>query len=322
MSRGALHRWLRQSLTACASVGLLIRFTVKDRWPVADLLFYALPLPVIACLLLAAGALSPRRGSLVGRVACFGGSAVLAGLWLTQNFFHHPCRQAASDFRVLEWNLGHGRGGWDPMVAAIRREEATVIGLVEAQTRGPNPVRFWRAKFPDHEVRAPGKGLILLVKGEIESIRSEEFGIRSRVSVAEVKIGGRPLRVVLVDLEANWLSRREPLIERVRAAAEAPAGRPVLILGDFNTPGDSVWFDRLRRDYDNVFEVAGEGIAGTWPFHLPLLALDHLWTSKALRPVCAGKSVGRLSDHARVWAEIAITDTSGEEGGSAESFRR
>src|SRR4030095_11710411 len=180
------------------------------------------------------------------------------------------------------WNLGYGRAGWDSIVEAIRGERADIIGLVEAQVRGPNPVRFWRPRFPEYEVQALGRGLVLMVRGEVLSIRREEFGVRSRLAVAEVKIRGRLLRVVLVDLEADWLSPRGPLIERARRAAMTPDGQPALILGDFNTPGDSVWFQGLRRDYVEAFEQAGGGMRGTWPFFLPLTALDQLLVCDSL----------------------------------------
>jgi vancomycin resistance protein VanJ len=306
-----MTRFLAIASAAFAVLGLLIRLTVRDGWSGTALLYYALQLPVIGVLLLfaAAGCLRSGRRRCAGAALALCISTLVS--WVALGSVRHSCDGRKGDFRALTWNLAYGRAGWDPIAGAIRRERADIIGLVEAQVRGPNPVRFWRPRFPEYDVRAVGRGLVLIVRGEVLSLRREEFGLRSRLAVAEVKIGGHPLRVVLVDLEANWLSPRGPLIERVRKSAMTPDGQPTLILGDFNTPGDSVWFQSLRRDHVDAFEQAGEGMRGTWPFFLPLMALDHLWISKGLEAVCAGKRASWLSDHSRVHAEISFSNVLG-----------
>jgi endonuclease/exonuclease/phosphatase family metal-dependent hydrolase len=147
---------------------------------------------------------------------------------------------------------------------------------------------------------------VLLIKGDILKIGMQEFGEKSRLASAETSLGGEPLRVVLVDLEPNPLSRRKLLMERVEAAAAVPFAGPTLVLGDFNTPGDSVWFEGLRKDYSEALEESGTGLLATWPVPVPVLGLDHIWVSKDLVPLCSGKRSGWLSDHAQVWSELSF----------------
>ena len=298
---------LAMGAAVSAILGLLIRLTVRDEWRGVDVLFYVLQLPVVGLLLLLASAAWLGSGRRASALVSFVLSTAIFLSWVVFGRLEHSCGDRRADFRAVQWNLEYGRAGWDSIAAALREEDADVIGLVEAQVRGPNPVRFWRPRFPEYDVQAPGEGLVLMVRGEIETVRRENFGVRSRLAIAEVKVGGRPLRVILVDLEANWFSSRGPLIERVRAAALTSDRRPVLILGDFNTPGDSVWFRKLRRDYGEAFEAAGEGMPGTWPFFLHLMALDHLWVSRGLHAVCAEKRMSWLSDHSRIRAEVSFS---------------
>jgi len=298
--------WIRNLSGVLAGAGLLVRFAVQDRVPGLDLLYYALPLPVTIGLLLVAAVLSLRLGQKRSALACTLVSCCLLVLWMRTGAAWHRCAARPADFKVLEWNTAHGRSGWAGIVAAIRRHNADVIGLVEADAQPPATEGFWKGQFPEYSVSAPGSGLVLLVRGEIRRIEFQEFGTKSRLAVARIVVRGMSVRVVLVDLEANPMSRRKLLLEHVTAVAATPFAGPTLILGDFNTPGDSVWFGELRRTYSEVLEKAGSGLLATWPFPLPLLGLDHIWVSKGLVPVCAGKRSGWRSDHSQVWSELAF----------------
>lgn len=310
MSPIRLAEWIRNLLLLLAGAGLLIRFTVQDRalWP--GVAYYALPLPIIAGLLLVAGVLSLRLGRKRSSLACFVASCGLVLLWMMTGAAWNRCAATRPDFKVLEWNTAHGGTGWPGIARAIRRQDADLVALVEAEAHSPGTERFWREQFPEYSVSAPGRGLVLLIKGDILRIELQEFGEKSRLASAETSLNGEPLRVVLVDLESNPFSRRKLLLERVEAVAAVPFAGPTLVLGDFNTPGDSVWFKGLRRNYSEALEEAGSGLLATWPFPLPLLGLDHIWVSKGLVPVCAGKRSGWRSDHSQVWSKLAFATKS------------
>ncbi len=298
--------WIRNALLLPAGAGLLVRFTVQDRVPWLDVVYYALPLPVIAGLLLAAGVLSLGLGQRRPSLACFVVSGGLVFLWMTTGAAWNRCATTRADFKVLEWNTAHGGTGWPGIATAIGRQNADLVALVEADAHLPSTEEFWKEQFPEYSVSAPGRGLVLLIKGDILKIELQEFGEKSRLASAETSLSGEPLRVVLVDLEANPLSRRKHLLERVEAVAAVPFAGSTLVLGDFNTPGDSVWFKGLRRNYSEALEEAGTGLLATWPVPIPLLGLDHIWISKDLVPLCSGKRSGWRSDHAQVWSELSF----------------
>ena len=306
MSPNQPAHWIRSASWLAAGAGLLVRFTVQDRVPWLDLAYYALPLPVITGLFLVAGVLSLRLGQKRPTRACFLLSCGVILLWMGMGAVWNRCGTTHPDFKVLEWNTAHGRTGWIGIIAAIRRQNADLVALVEADAHPPRTERFWKSHFPQYSVSAPGRGLVILVKGDIQGVEFQEFGENSRLASAQTTLLGERLRVVLVDLEANPLSRRKLLLQRVEAVAAVPFAGPTLVLGDFNTPGDSVWFEGLRRNYSEALEEAGTGLLATWPVPIPLLGLDHIWASKDLVPRCAGKRSGWRSDHAQVWSELSF----------------
>lgn len=79
-----------------------------------------------------------------------------------------------------------------------------------------------------------------------------------------------------------------------------------MIFGDFNTPTASIHLDAWREaGLREAFEVAGRGLASTWPAPCPVLTLDQVWLS-GLRPLAARHVTTLSSDHRRVEVELEL----------------
>jgi endonuclease/exonuclease/phosphatase family metal-dependent hydrolase len=297
--------WIGWALILLAFAGLAIHFTVKDAVPGLSFLFYALPLPVIAALILLGGLSWFFHGLRLRPLLCTALAVVLLGIWLVDNYRQPPVEVAEGDLRVLLWNVGRGRGGWERISDEIRSAEADIIGLVEASYHYPDPHTYWRRQFPGHSVYAGAGGLVLISKARITDHRRHELGEHSRCATAEVVLDERRVRLVLVDLEANPFLRRARMIEDVVAIAGIFPETPTVILGDFNTPPGSRGFDRLRDSYVNVFERAGRGFLPTWPSAFPILSLDQVWISPHFVPIAAWKKSSLISDHSRLWCDLS-----------------
>ena len=102
---------------------------------------------------------------------------------------------------------------------------------------------------------------------------------------------------VLADLGPWPLTPQLERTERIRQLA----GREprTLVVGDFNTPYDSVAFDRWRYQwFHGLSQSTRTPGAATWPVGLPLLSIDHVWLSKDLWPRQAWKETVLGFDHA------------------------
>jgi vancomycin resistance protein VanJ len=111
---------------------------------------------------------------------------------------------------------------------------------------------------------------------------------------------------LFVDLQPNPLRSRRPAFEALDRLVEAHAGERIVLMGDFNTPGDSRHWHGLRKHLMHAFESAGNGLADTWPLPFPVLGLDHVWTSTSIRIAACRQPWWWLSDHRPVIADIEL----------------
>ena len=70
-----------------------------------------------------------------------------------------------------------------------------------------------------------------------------------------------------------------------------------IVLGDFNTPYESRYFQFFKENFVNAFDAKGNGFRETWFWNIPLLSLDHIWTSKDLEILQTEKVNTIKSDH-------------------------
>ncbi|HYE97315.1 MAG TPA: endonuclease/exonuclease/phosphatase family protein [Planctomycetota bacterium] len=297
---GRRRQILRVAGWAAAVLGaalVLARVSVRDRLPGFSILFYAAP-PLVPSVLfgfagsagLALGQRRLARGAAVAALACL--AWLLAG--------HLACRpQADAPLRVLVWNSGRGIRGWDGIAALLAREKPDLVLLGEA---GKNDVGVVRAALPAHDWRWPGGGLAAAVRGRILEATSFTIGPGSAASVLRVEIDGRRLTVLLADLWADPFYDRAEVFARLNVMRRGAD----LVAGDFNTPGGSVHFDAWRRDLVHAFDAAGRGWDATWPWPLPLLAIDHLWCGPRVTPRRCRLVASPASDHRAVVADVEL----------------
>jgi endonuclease/exonuclease/phosphatase (EEP) superfamily protein YafD len=90
-----------------------------------------------------------------------------------------------------------------------------------------------------------------------------------------------------------------------------PAGRPRILLGDFNSTLDHAALRRVvARGYRDAADAVGAGLAGTWgPYHgrlIPPVTLDHVLVDKRIgvRELTVHRITG--SDHRALIAELTV----------------
>ncbi len=145
----------------------------------------------------------------------------------------------------------------------------------------------------------------LLVRGEILESRYVTADNRTRFKEAVVRVSGRRLRVVVADLGSNPLVSRRTGFEALEELLNPGSHLPLIVMGDFNTPIESVHFNPLRsRGLTHAFVSSGHGFSETWPAFLPLLSLDHIWIGPGLRSIGCKLQRSPASDHLSVLAAI------------------
>ncbi|MBX3436178.1 MAG: endonuclease/exonuclease/phosphatase family protein [Planctomycetaceae bacterium] len=309
--RRAISQFLR-SLTWLIAAGVLLRLTVRDALPVVAVLFYALPLPVLLGLATlrtgGAGLWQPRRSAWMW----VGITSLLAVWCVTANYRRHVPETAPRSLRVLCWNAARAEGGWNDEVAdVVRSEQPDIVALIEAGGWIEDLQEFWAAHCPEYEqVILDGAMLCLIrVRPGLSVGQGTSFPLSTGGSAGQVDIlwDDAPLAVVLVDIKSNPLRHRADPLAALARYVDALADRPVMVLGDFNTPPESVHFRPLRVLHQEAFETVGDGYAPTWPLPIPVLHLDQVWTNRHVRLLHCIRRGTVQSDHRPVVAEITLT---------------
>jgi len=285
------------------AVGLLVRFTIKDYWLATAPLYYMLSFPIIACLFFAAAAISLKRRRIAQSIVAIAIGISCTVVWFINNYESNAKKQdASSAIKVMLWNAGRPNNLPNILAQFVSVEDPDIIALVEADDIHESDITSEALK--DYQIGIIGGGLVMLVRGTIADQRLIRFGPRSKIGICVIGMDSQSFLVMLVDIDSNLLLSRKEVMQKIVEAKEQTNAS--IILGDFNTPPDSVWFRDLRKEYSQSFEAAGSGMHATWPSYVPLWAIDHIWVHRSINLLSSKIMTTYKSDHRYVVAEISF----------------
>ena len=312
MRRTAARLVLAGAITGSAllPLGALLRLTIGDRFDGLAILFYVTPWPVIGA---GSAALAifwwwkkcPRAA------ATFAGLAVAAcSAWLGSSWFRHDAPDRRGDLRVVHWNVDRPRSRLAGDARWLREQDADIIALAEGHhRRKPSMLPRWQAEFPGYQAAELGGEMTCLIRGKVLAQESRQFAANSYLALLQVKIRGRPVTVLQVDITPRPTQSRRRSFAGLTVFARPHFAGNLVMLGDFNTPRESRLLEPLRVEMTNAFEAAGQGLAETWPWPVPVLSLDQIWSSRRLRAVRCFHGHSLRSDHRAVVADFDfVTD--------------
>ncbi len=292
-----MRRLLAALFFVLALGGVIVRLTVRDGYAATATLFYATPWLVLAALFALAALLGRGRmrrlSGLAALVVAGGGFALSYGF----------ARPEAGTWKIITWNMEGPKHPSRALLDLVRLEQPDLLALIEAGTLNPEVARAYERALPGYHFVILNEDRALLSRSPVTAVSVQSLGHRSRLLSSRVTLGDHWLRVLLVDLDSSPLLPRRDALTLIGAAAARD--RSTVVLGDFNTPADSVWLEPLRDHFDNVMEGPHAGFRETWFHNVPLLSLDQIWVSRDLQPVFARRAVTTSSDHSPVIALVS-----------------
>ena len=296
-----LRKLLRLLATPVLVLATLLHLSVKDAWQPLAVLFYALPLPLLA---LGWGMLwllwGWRRTMGLVSLALALGSFVF---WLAISHRSPSPRNVEPALTVLSWNMAHRRLPSASLEALLRTHRPDITGLVEVGLRHGDPNPLTASPLPGFTTTKLLNGMAVVVLGQVRVLEERQLPCNTKFAVIEATVDGKAWRIFIVDGVSKPLrSRREALAALLQ---KAQGGSHTVLLGDFNTPADSAHFREWRQVLHHAFDEAGSGLRETWPRWVPVLALDHVWSSGDALPLRAEKIWDASSDHAALLVELA-----------------
>ncbi len=280
-------------------VALVVRLTVRDHFAWPGLVFYATPWPVLWAMALVC-ALRWHNSRM--RYGLGGITLLCLGMWLWTSLRIGPAERPRESFRVSYWNVARPEGRLAGVLAEADkwRADFLVFGEHKRFTTPPE----WAKHFEPRKVTPLGREMLLVSQGPMKRIDGGSLGGRGGCQICRVQIQGREACLIMVDFDSLPTQSREPAFKRLREIVAAYSEIPLIVLGDFNTPADSVHFTGLRSQLTSAFESAGHGYAPTWPMPLPVMQLDHIWTNRHIRCVRCEHVSSLYSDHRAVVADF------------------
>lgn len=317
--------WMLKPLTIVLSIGwvlaVIVRLTVRDSGgTVSTLIYYISPLILLSAgaVLISVLTIWIRWYRLALIWLCL---SLLTGVWCQQKQFqNHVIVSQSPDtelfpLRVLFWNIGDRVWDVENMVREVKRVDADLVAFVEAESYTEGDQEFWKTTFPEYPCQESQAGFLLLSRLPCASRGSGSLGRMGRylkVSLIpderQTRHNDIPVRMTacLVDINSDVLRSRQEALQKLADQVAKTGRQPVLILGDFNTPVDSVHFQPLRKLCRNTFEEAGIGYNATWPLPLPVLNLDGIWVNPFFRVKSCENLWTWYSDHRPVVADLLL----------------
>ncbi len=287
-------------------VGILLQLWLKDRHVSWALFYYAMPKPCLAglALVLAVDSRRVRWQQMIAMTAMIS----LLIWWVTTSYDRAKTElsnavPSKDDVTLLYWNLCRPKGLDQEAVDLVREYQPHIAAFVEPGKEAGNLVSNYEALLPGYKAAWMPRGILWLSRVQSryrERGKLEGLGAYARFDVDGL---GSTFPIVVADVFPGIFHSREQQLKEV--FAQSKDRRDAILVGDFNTPLESHFFDAPRKNYVNALDVMGSGFRETWPVGLPLLSIDHAWIGQDWE-VIEAKKIWNLSgsDHAAIFVRL------------------
>ncbi len=308
-------RWARRLLLCISTLvvlGLVIRLTIKDYIVGLSTVYYATPLGLLALGSLACACLCYCLKENRIRTRAWLILFAIVGVWWNQSLWykHAIDEQLVKEpgtIKLLFWNVAR-KPNLAPAANYIRKIDADIVGVVEVVGSGPYWKAFWQKQLPEYDVTILGGGMYLLTKGTSGETIPHALTMDSHCRELTITLGKQTLTCIVADIESSIYKLRDIPLTKLKDVMDTPRQHPLIVMGDFNTPTDSLYLKSYRENFRSLFEEVGNGYAATWPVFLPVLTLDQIWVDQRVQPVSCEHGFSTASDHRPVIATIRLKD--------------
>ncbi|WP_299228641.1 endonuclease/exonuclease/phosphatase family protein [uncultured Psychroserpens sp.] len=295
---------LKQNYKAYLLIGyaflLLIHFVFKDHIYPISTLFYSFPIPIIIII-----------GSLIillhirKKVHFYCLFITLLGLvfyWLS-NFYYVQIDKTIplNTSKILYWNVAKKpQLPLDIIIEQTKEHQPKVLAFVEAKYITQNDLDILKKVLPDYTFKDLYAHMLVGVKGKINSAKIYAQKKSHEAYLINATINNKTVNFIVVDIYAYPFVNKKPALDSIIDVAKTHNAS--FIVGDFNTPYESVHFLNYHKNYTS-FHTYNNGFTATWPLGIPLMEIDHIWLSNKYSPVSLEKEYHSESDHALLIAE-------------------
>ncbi len=167
--------------------------------------------------------------------------------------------------RLVHWNIGWSKMGWDRQKALLRELDADILVLSEVDPAiGEND-------FPGYHIQRT-KDMLIACRGPVRIGPSLVPGGALDALPVECSLPSGSVKLIMADMTSNLQIWRDQYLRPFLKVIEQQ--QPDLIVGDFNAPRRSLAFSELPEGFEHAYDSCGGGLSYTWPVPVPFLAID------------------------------------------------
>lgn len=278
---------------------LLVHFILKDRFYLTGIIFYAFPLPIILLIstILLVVFFSDKKLKIILSLVLL----CLTFLWFNNCYFLHNSDERNEEEKTLIfWNVNKQKDfNLKQLKEITENKSVETIFLVEAIHEKSDYKNKVEKELHDYKIEYLKGNMIVASKNKIETLNSIQ--INQDLNLNHIRVDNTTY--ILVDIYASPIHHKKDALYKVIEYANK--NNIDVILGDFNTPFESIHFEKYKSNYTSL-RAYQNGFSATWPFGIPLLELDQIWLKNEIIPLELEKLYCRHSDHAILIGKFKI----------------
>ena len=284
---------------------ILIHFLIKDYFYFTGIVFYAFPLLGIIGIGILLVILFINNEKIFEFLTLL---LFLLSIYWWYHSFHFEPKVIETDNKqtVLFWNIAKQKDRPLNIISKhVDTDSPEFIGLVEADYISDSIFEIYKDKLQNYNLIQLEGDMIFGSKAPITNVFYVGVNDDYAINHISVSNGNGAFEILMIDLYGSPLHNKKPPFEIIYNYLN---NHPIdFILGDFNTPYESVYFRKLESDFES-FHGLNTGLTYTWPKGLPLYELDQIWISKKHEALKLQKLNYTISDHSLLIGHFNMTN--------------
>ncbi|MFD0965183.1 endonuclease/exonuclease/phosphatase family protein [Pseudofulvibacter geojedonensis] len=286
-----IFSYIKFILPLILTIGLLINLTIKDTYYWSSLLFYAFPLSILFYLSFALLLLNFKTKK---RLYCLIFWLIVSALWIKQDYFINIRTNIPNgNNTIVFWNGAKKNTFLDAFNELKSIPDILIIN--EYDQTNKQELKSIKTKYPNYHFQVIHKKIGIFSKRHVLNLTTFKMKNNSFMLSFDSNINDKLFHFYSIDIIANIKHFRKTMLKET--IGNIKSRENTIILGDFNTPYESLHFKEYKEQYHHGFSFTGNGFINTWFWNLPILSLDHAWLSKGI-PITETKHLNTWkSDH-------------------------
>jgi hypothetical protein len=210
---------------------------------------------------------------------------ILGIIWVKNSYIITPKVETSKASEIVLWN-GYRTENFETAFE-VNGNIPDVLVLTECDEHDYEKIK---AKYNEYHFFFNDHAIGIFSKTPLKIYSSATKG-----HVTIVHFSTNNINFYAVDIYASVKFFRKPMLKNVLSRIKT--NDKTIILGDFNTPYESIFFKNFKKNYSHAFTKKGNGFRETWFWNIPLLSLDHIWVSPDLEILKTEKISTTESDH-------------------------